>query len=114
MLHFAKPTRIYPPEPACIYSPEPNRVYPPETVAVMTAAFDRVCQSLSTRINGNKDVKQALALIILRHVDNGERNPERLTEIAFRESRHFSFRQRDELSGPWRGYQKKTWGPMSL
>ena len=51
---------------------ELNRTYPPETIAVMTAAFDRVCQSLSTHISGMKAVRESLALIILRHVDSGE------------------------------------------
>ena len=62
-----------------------DRSYSPETISVMTAAFDRVCQSVSKRMNGNDDVKKTLALIILRHVDRGERDPERLAEIAFRE-----------------------------
>jgi len=61
------------------------RTYSPETVAVMTAAFDRVCQSLSTRINGNEALRQALAKIILRHVDLGERDPVRLSDGAIRE-----------------------------
>jgi hypothetical protein len=64
---------------------ETNRTYDPETVAAMTTAFDRVCQSVSQRINGNQDVKQTLALIILRHVDKGERDPERLADVALRE-----------------------------
>ena len=62
-----------------------DRSYSPETISVMTAAFDRVCQSVSKRMNGSDDVKKTLALIILRHVDRGECNAERLAEIAFRE-----------------------------
>ena len=62
-----------------------DRSYSPETVSVMTVAFDRVCQSVSKWMNGNDDVKRTLALIILRHVDRGECNAERLAEIAFRE-----------------------------
>jgi hypothetical protein len=62
-----------------------DRTYPPETVAVMTAAFDRVCQSLSTRINGNEALRQTLAKIILRQVDWGERDPVRLSDGAIRE-----------------------------
>jgi hypothetical protein len=62
-----------------------SRSYDPETVAVMGAAFDRVCQSVSKEMNGNGDVKKMLALIILRHVDRGERDTGRLAEIAFRE-----------------------------
>jgi hypothetical protein len=51
----------------------------------MTAAFDRVCQSLSTRINGDEFVREKLALIILRHIDIGERDPEWLADVALRE-----------------------------
>jgi hypothetical protein len=62
-----------------------ERTYSPEIVAVMGAAFDRVCQSISKRINDSADVKKTLALIIIRHVDRGERDAERLAEIALRE-----------------------------
>jgi hypothetical protein len=41
-----------------------DRSYSPETIAVMTAAFDRVCQSLSRRMNDNDDVRRAVALVI--------------------------------------------------
>ena len=58
---------------------------PPETIAVMTAAFDRVCQSLSRGMNDNDDVRRAVALVILRHVDQGESDPVRLSDVAFRE-----------------------------
>jgi hypothetical protein len=64
---------------------ETHRSYPPETVAVMTAAFDTVCQSLSTQISGNKAVRESLALIILRHIDLGERDSARLADSALRE-----------------------------
>jgi hypothetical protein len=59
-----------------------QRMYPFETVAVMTAAFDTVCQSHPTLINGNEDMRKSLALIILRHVDLGERDALRLADIA--------------------------------
>jgi len=62
-----------------------NRSYSPETVAVMSAAFDSVTQSVSHWMNGNDDVKRTLALIILRHVDEGERDPERLADLALHE-----------------------------
>ena len=52
-----------------------NRTYDPETVAVMTAAFDEVCRSLSATMNRNEDVKQRLAEAILQRVDRGERDP---------------------------------------
>ena len=62
-----------------------DRTYSPEIVALMSAAFDRVCQTISKRMNDSDEVKKKLALIIIRHVDRGERDAERLAEIAFRE-----------------------------
>ena len=40
---------------------------------------------LTSRMNGNDDLKQKLALIILRHVDRGERDTQRLADAAFPE-----------------------------
>jgi hypothetical protein len=64
---------------------QPDRTYSPETVAVMDAAFDRVCKLVSNEVNGNDDATRTLALIILRLVDRGECNSARLAEIAFQE-----------------------------
>jgi hypothetical protein len=64
---------------------ETQRLYSPETAAVMTAAFGQACQSLPRALNGNGDLRRQLALIILRHVDLGEQDPIRLSEIAYRE-----------------------------
>ena len=63
----------------------PDRVYPPETVVVMSTAFDNVCRSVSAKITGDDGVRHRLALIILRHVDGGERDPQRLSEMALNE-----------------------------
>jgi hypothetical protein len=62
-----------------------DRTYSPETLDLMTAAFRTVSQSISGRMNGNEGERQTLALMILRHVDLGERDPERLADIALRE-----------------------------
>jgi hypothetical protein len=59
-----------------------DRTYGPETIAVMTAAFDRVCRSVSPSVRASRE---RLALIILRHVDQGERDVQRLADIALRE-----------------------------
>ena len=64
---------------------KPNRTYDPETIAVMTAAFGMVCQSVPPRISGKDDMRRTVASIILRHVDRGERDPERVSDIASRE-----------------------------
>jgi len=62
-----------------------DRSYSPETIAVMTTAFDMVCQTLSARMNGNEDVKRTLALAILQLADRGERDPILLADAAFSE-----------------------------
>jgi len=64
---------------------KPDRAYSPETIAVMTEAFETVSQSVSKQVHGNDDVRRQLALIILRHVDEGERDPIRLSSLAFAE-----------------------------
>ena len=62
-----------------------DRSYSPETIAVMSGAFDKVYQFISNGMNDSDDGKMTLALTILRLVDEGERDPERLAETAFRE-----------------------------
>lgn len=61
---------------------KPHRAYPPETVAVMTTAFDTVCQSLSTEFASDEDVRREVARIILRHVDGGVVDPALLSRRA--------------------------------
>ena len=62
-----------------------DRVYPPEVVMAMTTAFDNVCRSVSTQISGDDGLRRQLALIIIRHVDEGEHDPVRLSELALNE-----------------------------
>ena len=64
---------------------ENERAYCPAALAVAGTAFDRVWQFGLQRMNGNDDAKRTLALTVLRLFDQGERDPERLAEIAFRE-----------------------------
>lgn len=62
-----------------------SRAYPPETVALMSAAFDMVCGSLAKPICDNDAMRRKIALTILRHVDQGERDSTRLATVALRE-----------------------------
>jgi hypothetical protein len=62
-----------------------DRSYAPETIAVMTAAFDTVCKSLSSRIRDDEHLQRTLALAILRLADQGVRDPTLLVDAAFRE-----------------------------
>ena len=62
-----------------------DRIYPPEVVKVMTTAFDNACLSVSATVNRDVDVRRRLAFIILRHVDDGQRDAARLSELALNE-----------------------------
>jgi hypothetical protein len=68
---------------AMLHLVKPDRILSPETLALMTTAFDAVCQSVSKRINGNGTFRLTLALIILRHIEQGEHDPVRLADFAF-------------------------------
>jgi hypothetical protein len=61
-----------------------QRIYPPETIAARTAASEQICKSIPKSVNAD-DLRRQLALIILRHVDRGVQDPERLSGIASRE-----------------------------
>jgi hypothetical protein len=85
LLPWVKLLRGYHAGAVMLHRVSTDRTYPPETVALMTRAFDRACQSLSTRINDTEAVRESLALIILRYVDHGEHDPVRLADVAILE-----------------------------
>ena len=60
----------------------PGRAYDPATIAVMVAAFGTACLSLAKLIDGNDDLRRSLALAILRIINQGERDPVRISELA--------------------------------
>lgn len=62
-----------------------DRVYASEVVLAMSTAFDNVCRCVSSKISVDSEVRRQLALIILRHVDHGEHDSTRLSELAFKE-----------------------------
>lgn len=59
-----------------------HRAYHPELVAVMMDAFERASQSLPSP--ADEEARRKLALEIIRRVDDGERDPMRLTELALK------------------------------
>jgi hypothetical protein len=67
---------------AMLHLVENQRFCPPETIVAMTAAFNRLCESIPKSVNGD-DLRRELARIVLRHVDRGVQDPERLYEIMF-------------------------------
>jgi hypothetical protein len=63
-----------------------GRTYNPAIVAVMTTAFESVSQTISNGLHDD-EAKERLALVILRHVDRGEDDPEKLADLALQEWR---------------------------
>ena len=57
-------------------------VYDPETLKMMGAAFDTACQSFPPDLKDHERVKRKPALLILRHMDRGERDATRLRDLA--------------------------------
>jgi hypothetical protein len=53
-----------------------SRAYDPETIAIMTMAFNKVCQSISAPMNDDEYVKRTSAQAILQLVDQGQRDPQ--------------------------------------
>lgn len=57
-------------------------VYDPQALRVMGAAFDTVCEAFPPDLKDREAARRKLALLILRHVDRGERDATRLSELA--------------------------------
>ncbi len=55
-------------------------VYDPETLKMMGAAFD--AEAFPPDLKDHKGVRRKLALLILRHMDRGERDATRLSDLA--------------------------------
>ena len=59
-----------------------ERVYGPDTLKVMAAAFDIAHQCLPAKFKENDHARRKLALLIIRHMERGERNPVSLANVA--------------------------------
>ena len=57
-------------------------VYDPETLKIMGAAFDTACQLFPPDLKDHEGARRKLALLILRHMDRGERDATRLSDLA--------------------------------
>ena len=57
-------------------------VYDPETLKMMGAAFDTAWQSFPPDLKDHERARRMLALLILRHMDRGERDATRLSDLA--------------------------------
>ena len=58
------------------------RVYDPDVLKMMTSAFDRACGFLPADVRGNDTARKRLALLVIRHVDQGERDPLRISNLV--------------------------------
>lgn len=56
--------------------------YDPEALKTMGAAFDTVCQAFPSDLKDHEGARRKLALLILRHMDRGECDATRLSELA--------------------------------
>ena len=63
-------------------SSELTYVYDPEALKMMGAAFDTVCEAFPPDMKDHEAARRKLALLILRHVERGERDATRLSELA--------------------------------
>lgn len=59
-----------------------KRIYRPEDLRVMVAAYDRGYECLPKEFRGNERAARKLALLIIREVDRGVRDPESLADLA--------------------------------
>ena len=57
-------------------------VYDPEALKTMGVAFDTVCRAFPPDLRDHEGSRRRLALVILRHMDRGERDAARLSELA--------------------------------
>jgi hypothetical protein len=57
-------------------------VYDPEALKTMGVAFDTACRAFPPDLRDHEGARRRLALVILRHMDRGERDATRLSELA--------------------------------
>jgi hypothetical protein len=59
-----------------------ERVYGPDSLKIMTTAFDNAHGCLPTQFRGDDRARRKLALLVIRHMERGERNPVSLADLA--------------------------------
>ena len=59
-----------------------KQMYDPSDLKVMAAAYDKARSFLPQKIKANDRAERRLALLIMRHVNRGENDPERLAVSA--------------------------------
>lgn len=59
-----------------------ERVYGPDSLKIMTTAFDNAHGCLPIEFRGDDGARRKLALLVIRHMERGERNPVSLADLA--------------------------------
>ena len=59
-----------------------ERVYNPETLKMMTTAFDNAHKCLPKKLRESEHARHKLALLVMRHIGRGERDPVCLANLA--------------------------------
>ena len=65
--------------------PSPNdieRVYGPDTLKIMAMAFDNAHKCLPEKFRGSNKARHKLALLVMRYIERGERDPVGLAELG--------------------------------
>ncbi len=61
------------------------RIYDPDVLNVMTAALDQASQCLPADVKDSERARRRLALLVIRHVDRGEHDPSRISDLVVTE-----------------------------
>jgi hypothetical protein len=59
-----------------------ERFYGPDKLRIMTAAFDNAHECLPRNLRENEHARHKLALLIMRHMERGQRDPSSLATVA--------------------------------
>ncbi len=59
-----------------------ERVYDPATLKIIATAFDNAHKRLPKNFRKSDQARHKLALLVMRHVGRGERDPLRLADLA--------------------------------
>jgi len=57
-----------------------TRMYDPDALKMMTTALDQACQSLPAGFRDSERARRRLAFLVIRHVDDGEHDPSRISD----------------------------------
>ena len=59
-----------------------ERVYGPDTLKIMATAFDNALKCLPKKFRESDQARHKLALLVIRHIGRGERDPVCLADLA--------------------------------